>query len=80
MTRLGGWTFGFVVANQIALFVVTVLAGTVAGPDPVSSYTYAYAFFQLPYGIIAVTVMSVVTPGPGRAVVDRPDRRPSCTA
>jgi putative peptidoglycan lipid II flippase len=34
----------------------------VAGPDPVSSYTYAYAFFQLPYGIIAVTVMSVVTP------------------
>ena len=62
VVRLGGWTFGFVVANQVALFVVTVLAGTVAGPDPVSSYTYAYAFFQLPYGVIAVTVMSVVTP------------------
>ena len=39
-----------------------MLAGSVAGPDPVSSYTYAYAFFQLPYGIVAVTVMSVVTP------------------
>ena len=62
VVRLGGWTFGFVLANQIALFVVIVLAGSVAGPDPVSSYTYAYAFFQLPYGIIAVTVMSVVTP------------------
>ena len=62
VTRLGGWTFGFVLANQIALFVVTILAGSVAGPDPVSSYTYAYAFFQLPYGIVAVTVMSVVTP------------------
>jgi putative peptidoglycan lipid II flippase len=62
VTRLGGWTFGFVLANQIALFVVTILAGSVAGPDPVSSYTYAYAFLQLPYGIIAVTVMSVVTP------------------
>ena len=62
VARLGAWTFGFVVANQVALFVVTVLAGSVAGPDPVSSYTYAYAFFQLPYGIIAVTVMSVVTP------------------
>jgi putative peptidoglycan lipid II flippase len=60
--RLGGWTFGFVVANQIALFVVILLAGSVHGPDPVSSYTYAYAFFQLPYGIITVTVMSVVTP------------------
>ena len=62
VTRLGGWTFGFVLANQIALFVVTILAGSVAGSDPVSSYTYAYAFFQLPYGIVAVTVMSVVTP------------------
>ena len=62
VTRLGAWTFGFVVANQVALFVVTVLAGSVAGPDPVSSYTYAYAFLQLPYGVIAVTVMSVVTP------------------
>ncbi len=62
VARLGAWTFGFVVANQIALFVVTVLAGEVPGPDPVSSYTYAYAFFQLPYGVIAVTVMSVVAP------------------
>jgi putative peptidoglycan lipid II flippase len=62
VARLGAWTFGFVVANQVALFIVTVLAGSVAGPDPVSSYTYAYAFFQLPYGVIAVTVMSVVAP------------------
>jgi putative peptidoglycan lipid II flippase len=60
VARLGAWTLGFVVANQVALFIVTVLAGSVPGPDPVSSYTYAYAFFQLPYGIIAVTVMSVV--------------------
>ena len=62
VARLGAWTFGFVVANQVALFVVTVLAGSVAGSDPVSSYTYAYAFLQLPYGVVAVTVMSVVTP------------------
>ena len=60
--RLSGWTFGFVVANQIALFVIILLAGTAAGTDPVSSYTYAYAFMQMPYGIVAVTVMSVVAP------------------
>ena len=60
--RLGGWTFGFVVANQICIYVVTLLAGTAPGSDPVSSYTYAYAFLQLPYGIVAVTIMSVVTP------------------
>ena len=29
MARLGGWTFGFVVANQVALFVVLALAGSV---------------------------------------------------
>jgi putative peptidoglycan lipid II flippase len=50
------------VANQIALFVVTILAGTASGTDPVSSYTYAYTFMQMPYGIVAVTVMSVVAP------------------
>jgi putative peptidoglycan lipid II flippase len=60
--RLSGWTFGFVVANQICLFIVTLLAGSAPGRDPVSSYTYAYAFLQLPYGVVAVTIMSVVTP------------------
>jgi putative peptidoglycan lipid II flippase len=60
--RLSGWTFGFVLANQAALFVVILLAGTAGGTDPVSSYTYAYAFLQMPYGIVAVTVMSVVAP------------------
>ena len=60
--RLSGWTFGFVLANQTAQFVVILLAGTAGGADPVSSYTYAYAFLQMPYGIVAVTVMSVVAP------------------
>jgi putative peptidoglycan lipid II flippase len=62
VVRLSGWTFGFVLANQICQFVVIILAGTASGPDPVSSYTYAYAFLQMPYGIVAVTIMSVVTP------------------
>jgi putative peptidoglycan lipid II flippase len=60
---LGGWTFGFVVANQIALFVVLALAVHAPGPDPVSSYTYAYTFMQMPYAVVAVSVMSAVTPG-----------------
>ncbi len=62
VVRLSGWTFGFVVANQVCLFIVTLLAGTAPGLDPVSSYAYAYAFLQLPYGVVAVTIMSVVTP------------------
>ena len=60
--RLGGWTFGFVVANQVALYVVLALAVHAPGPDPVSSYTYAYTFMQMPYAVVAVSVMSAVTP------------------
>jgi len=66
MARLGGWTFGFVVANQIALFVVLALAGSV-GPGSVSAYSYAYTFFQMPYAVVAVSVMSAVAPDLARA-------------
>jgi putative peptidoglycan lipid II flippase len=60
MLRLSGWTVGYVVANQIALFVVTVLAnGTAGGPFV---YISAYAFFQLPHGLFAVSLMTTFTP------------------
>jgi len=60
MLRLSGWTVGYVVANQIALLVVTVLAnGTDGGPFV---YISAYAFFQLPHGLFAVSLMTTFTP------------------
>jgi len=59
--RLAGWTFGVVVTNQVAVFIVLALAVRV-GPAAVSAYTYAFIFFQLPFGTIAISVMSVVTP------------------
>jgi putative peptidoglycan lipid II flippase len=62
ITRLAGWTFGWVVANQIALVVILALADGAKVPGAVSAYTYAYTFFQLPYGVVAVSVMSAVTP------------------
>ncbi|MGH9074015.1 MAG: murein biosynthesis integral membrane protein MurJ, partial [Acidimicrobiales bacterium] len=60
--RLSGWTFGFVVANQVAYVIVLRLALVVAGTGGISSYTYAYTFFQLPFGIVAVSIMSAVQP------------------
>ena len=48
------------VANQAALLVVLVLANQTAGG--VSAYQYAYLFFQLPYGIVAVSLMSALQP------------------
>jgi putative peptidoglycan lipid II flippase len=62
ITRLAGWTFGIVLSNQVALVVVLALADGARIPGAVSAYTYAYTFFQLPYGVIAVSVMSAVTP------------------
>jgi putative peptidoglycan lipid II flippase len=59
--RLSGWTFGLVVANQIALTVVLVMSQKV-GAGAVSAYTYSYTFFQLPYGVVAVSLMSATAP------------------
>ena len=60
MLRLSGWTVGYVIANQIALLVVTILAnGTDGGPF---IYISAYAFFQLPHGLFAVSLMTTFTP------------------
>jgi putative peptidoglycan lipid II flippase len=58
--RLSGWTFGLVVANQVALIVILTLAGHTQGA--VSAYTYAWTFFQLPYGVVAVSIMSATAP------------------
>jgi len=54
--RLGSWTFGVVVANQIALLVAIQFASHKAGDY--SAYSYAYMFMQLPYGVWTVSVMT----------------------
>jgi len=58
--RLSFWTFGVVVANQIALYVALALANQRAGA--VSIYLAAYMFFVLPHGVIAVSVMDSLLP------------------
>ncbi len=60
LVRLSGWTFGYVVANQIALWVVLVLANGVEGGA--FAYLSAYAFFQLPHGLFSVSIMTAVEP------------------
>ena len=60
IVRLSGWTFGLVVANQLALIVVLALSDRIEGG--VSAYTYAWTFFQLPYGVVAVSIMAAIAP------------------
>lgn len=61
VVRLSGWTAGYVAANQIALVVVLALANG-AGRGNVTAYQYAFIFFQLPHGLIAVSVMTTFLP------------------
>jgi putative peptidoglycan lipid II flippase len=59
--RLSGWTFGFTVANQVALWVVLSLANRGQEGD-VAAYQAGQVFFLLPHGIFAVSVMSALLP------------------
>lgn len=60
VASLSGWTLGYVVANQIALAIALALAARRDGD--VSAFTYAFVFFQLPYGLFAVSIMTTFTP------------------
>ena len=60
MVRLSGWTVGYVIANQVALWVVLVLANEHRGGA--FAYLAAYAFFQLPHGLFSVSIMTAVAP------------------
>jgi putative peptidoglycan lipid II flippase len=68
VARLSSWTFGYVVANQVTLFIILGLAGT-----GVSAWAYAYQFFQLPYGVVTVSIMTAFTPE--LATLTGPERR-----
>jgi putative peptidoglycan lipid II flippase len=64
---LSGWTLAYALVNQVTLAVVLALAATLAGSGKVTAYTYGYLFFQLPYGLFAVSLMTTVEPEMARA-------------
>jgi putative peptidoglycan lipid II flippase len=70
---LSGWTFGIVATNQIAVFLVLALAYHSQGKNGggVSAYTYAYTFFQFPFGVAAASIINVATPDLARAWGER---------
>jgi putative peptidoglycan lipid II flippase len=63
--RLSGWTFGYVIANLIAVTVISVLAEPSTGNQ--TRYTVAYQYFQLPHALLAVSIMVTFEPLLGRA-------------
>ncbi len=64
-----GWVVGFAVANQVAFLIILGLAVTLQ-PGTLSAFTYAFAFFQLPYGLIAVSITTASLPELAEAATD----------
>lgn len=62
IVMLSGWTLAYVVINQAGLVVLLALANGSAPDGSLSAYSYAYLFFQLPYGLFAVAVMTTFLP------------------
>jgi putative peptidoglycan lipid II flippase len=62
ITRLGSWTLLVVVANQLSLYVVLAFAFGDPGHGNVSAYTYGWSIMQMPYAVIVVSVLGVLTP------------------
>jgi putative peptidoglycan lipid II flippase len=62
VARLGSWTLGVVLANQLSLYVVLAYAFGIGGNGPVSAYTYGWSFMQMPYAVVVVSVLSAITP------------------
>lgn len=71
--RTAAWTFVYVGITQLGFWVTTKLAtgaGERAPGAGNSAYAYAFQLFQLPYGIIAVSVITAMLPRMSRNVAD----------
>ena len=60
--HLGSWTLLVVLLNQLSLYIVLAFAFGIGGNGPVSAYTYGWSFMQMPYAVVVVSVLGVLTP------------------
>ncbi len=76
--KLARWVFLLVVAQQAALIVViklTTKAGSEVAGRGYPSYVYAFTLWQLPYAIVAVSVITALLPRMSRAAADEAPAR-----
>ena len=57
--RAGAWTFGMLIATQIAGAVETNIANIAAGQTSVQAMSVAWLVFMLPHGIVTVSLVTV---------------------
>ncbi|UBU13444.1 murein biosynthesis integral membrane protein MurJ [Nonomuraea gerenzanensis] len=71
MGKAGIWTIGYVVVTQLGFMLTVNLASSAGNAVPghgISPYTLAFQLFQLPYGVIGVSVITAMLPRMSRAV------------
>jgi len=61
IARLGGWVLVSVAGAQVLLAAAT-RAASLSGPGGISAYQNALAVFQMPYAVIALSVMTAMLP------------------
>ncbi len=70
--RMSVWTVGYAASNIVALYVVKNLAEPGSGGQ--DTYVKAFAFFQLPHGLLAASISTTFVPDLARLVA-RKDRK-----
>ncbi|EIF01199.1 murein biosynthesis integral membrane protein MurJ [Saccharomonospora glauca] len=71
---LAAWILGYVAVSQVGMVVNTrVLTGGAAGGP--SIYSNAWLLFQLPYGVIGVSLLTALMPKMSRAAADGDHRK-----
>ena len=69
LIALSGWTFGYVMANQITVVIVKNLAEPGSGGQ--DAYAKASTFFYFPHGLLAMSIATTFIPEMARAVARR---------
>jgi len=59
--RMAGWMFGYIAATQVAFLVTTNVAGD-ASKYGITTYSYAWLLFQLPYAVVGISVITALLP------------------
>ncbi len=69
LVALSGWTFGYVMANQLTVIVVKNLAEPGSGGQ--DAFAKASTFFYFPHGLLAMSIATTFIPEMARAVSRR---------
>jgi len=73
LVGFSGWVIGYAASNQVAFLIILGLALTLE-TGALSAFMYSFAFFQLPYGLIAVSITTASLPELAEAAAERRHR------